>query len=110
MLASPERISPPKPGDILKSFLRNGLGVTQHGLADAMKVSRFSINQIINDKRSITPEMAIRLGYVTGTTPNLWLNLQQRYDLFLASRKLEGEFSQLEVLRHLENSEIQDLP
>jgi antitoxin HigA-1 len=74
-------------------------GVTQDRLAEAMKVSRFSVNQIINGRRAVTAEMAIRLSHVTSTTPAFWLNLQRDVDLHNAELKLAAEIGQLKVLR-----------
>jgi antitoxin HigA-1 len=87
------------PGDVLRTRILAASGLTQHHLAEAMKVSRFSVNQIINGRRAVTAEMAIRLGHVTSTTPELWLNLQRDIDLYKAELKLATEIDQLEVLR-----------
>lgn len=93
-------IAPPAgPGDVLRErFLADGT-LTQDRLAEAMNVSRFSVNQIINRRRSVTAEMAIRLGYVTSTSPELWLNLQRSVDLYEAELKLGDEIKRLRVLR-----------
>jgi len=64
-----------------------------------MKVSRFSVNQIINGRRAVTAEMAIRLSRVTSTTPTFWLNLQRDVDLYQAELKLADEINRLQVLR-----------
>ena len=98
----PERFipAPPiSPGDALRKFIFSNDGVTQEKLADAMKVSRFSVNQIVNGKRTVTAEMALRLAYVTSTTPQLWLDLQRDIDLYNARLKLARELDRLKVLR-----------
>jgi len=64
-----------------------------------MQVSRFSINQIVNGKRAVTAEMALRLARVLSTTPKLWLDLQRDVDLYAARRKLGEEIEVLKVLR-----------
>jgi len=89
---------PISPGELLRKRILDGK-ITQERLADAMKVSRFSINQIINGRRSITAEMALRLARVTSTTPDYWLNLQRQVDLYQAALKLASELDQLDVLR-----------
>ena len=73
--------------------------LTQERLAAAMKVSRFSVNQIVNGRRAITAEMALRLAFATSTTPELWLNLQRDVDLYQARQKLASVFDELEVVR-----------
>ena len=87
------------PGDVLREQFLEKREITQEQLADAMGVSRLSINQIVNGRRRVTAEMALRLAYVTGTTPDFWLNLQRDVDLYEARLKLEDELQKLNVLR-----------
>ena len=89
---------PVSPGEALREFIL-GTSITQERLADAMQVSRFSVNQIINGRRSVTAEMALRLARVTSTTPGLWLNLQRDMDLYHARLKLGSQINKLKVLR-----------
>jgi addiction module HigA family antidote len=89
---------PISPGEVLRKRIL-GSGITQERLADAMQVSRFSINQIINGRRSVTAEMAVRLAHVTSTTPGFWLNLQRDVDLYQAQLKLRPVLDRLEVVR-----------
>jgi len=86
------------PGDILKTYVVKKKGITQDALAAAMGVSRLSINQIINGRRSITADMALRLGKVLGTTAEFWLKLQQDVDLALARENLADELKKLPTL------------
>lgn len=88
---------PISPGDVLRDkFLIN---ITQDQLAQAMRVSRFSVNQIVNGRRSITAEMALRLSKVTSTSHDYWLNLQRAVDIYEAELKLKNELATLDVLR-----------
>jgi addiction module HigA family antidote len=64
-----------------------------------MRVSRLTVNQIINDKRTITAEMALRLAKVLHTTPEFWLNLQRGVDLQKARQALSAELDKMPVLR-----------
>jgi antitoxin HigA-1 len=91
---------PISPGDVLRRRILKG-DVTQEKLAFAMRVSRISINQIVNGRRSVTADMALRLARVTSTTPNFWLNLQRDVDLYEAGRKLSKDIDKLQVLRPL---------
>jgi addiction module HigA family antidote len=98
----PERLipAPPiSPGDVLRKFIFSNKGITQDSLAAAMQVSRFSINQIVTGKRSITAEMALKLARVTSTTAESWLNLQIDVDLYRAKLKLSEEILKLPILR-----------
>jgi addiction module HigA family antidote len=89
---------PISPGDVLRKYILTDK-ITQDRLADAMGVSRFSVNQIINGRRSITAEMALRLARVISTTPDFWLKLQRDVDLYNARRNLEPTLARLPVLR-----------
>jgi len=60
------------------------LGITQGQLASAMGVSRRTVNELCTSKRSITVDTALMLAKVFGNTPNFWLNLQQRNDIWTA--------------------------
>jgi addiction module HigA family antidote len=53
-------------------------------LADTLKVSRKALSMIVNERKAVTTEMALRLSQAFDTTPDLWLNLQKNYDLFYA--------------------------
>lgn len=90
--------SPEAPGDVLRERLKR-FGITQDELADALKVSRLSVNQLVNHRRAVTAEMALRLSRVLGTSPDVWLDLQRAVDLFEAEEKLRGELEVLDVLR-----------
>jgi addiction module HigA family antidote len=89
---------PISPGEVLRKRILEG-AITQERLADAMRVSQFSVNQIVNGRRAVTAEMALRLAHVTSTTPGFWLNLQRDVDLYDARLKLGSELDQLEVVR-----------
>ena len=90
---------PPSPGDVLRKRVLGDLKITQDKLAEALGVSRFTTNQVLNGRRAVTPEMAIRLAHVLGTSAEMWLNLQAKVDLFQARRKLATELENLPKLR-----------
>lgn len=73
--------APVSPGDVLQKDYIARRGVTQERLAAAMGVSRYSVNQLVNDRRNVTAEMALRLARVFGTTPEFWMDLQRDMDL-----------------------------
>jgi addiction module HigA family antidote len=73
---------PTHPGEVLKEDFMAPLELTQTELAKALKTSFRTVNEILNEKRSISPDMALRLARYFGTTPDVWLGLQADYDLF----------------------------
>ena len=78
---------PTHPGGILKRHYMEPLALTVSDLSEILKVSRKTLSKIINERGSVTPEMALRLSKAFNTTPELWLNLQQNYDLWHASHE-----------------------
>jgi antitoxin HigA-1 len=72
---------PIHPGEILLEEFLKPLGISQNALSRDLDVPLQRINQIVLGKRSITIDTALRLAKYFGTSPELWLNLQSRYDL-----------------------------
>lgn len=73
---------PTHPGAILRRQQLEPLGLSVSEAARVLKVSRKTLSKIVNEGASISPEMALRLGKAFHTTPELWLNLQQNFDLW----------------------------
>ena len=71
-------------GEIIKEEYLAPLQITQEQLAKAMGVSRKTVNEICNERRSVTVDTALLLGKVFENTPDFWLNLQRRSDLWAA--------------------------
>ncbi|WP_061224702.1 HigA family addiction module antitoxin [Leptospira weilii] len=71
----------PHPGRILKSYL-DEIGVSQYKLAAETGIPRSNLSNLVLGKRSITPEVAMRLGKYFGQSAKFWLNLQATHDLF----------------------------
>lgn len=72
-------------GEILKEEFLKPLSLTQSKLAKELHTSFRAINEIVNEKRGMTALMALRLAKYFKTSPELWLNLQNQYDLYKAS-------------------------
>ena len=90
---------PIAPGEVLREDYIEPLGMTQGAFADALDVDRTTVNEIVNGRRSVTPEMALRLARVLSTTPQYWLNLQRAVDLYDAEHSpVATEVSYLKVL------------
>jgi addiction module HigA family antidote len=73
-------ISPVHPGVYLKELL-DELNLSQYRLARELGVPAMRINHVVNGKRPVTAELALRLGRYFGQNPRYWLNLQSRYDM-----------------------------
>jgi addiction module HigA family antidote len=82
--------SPTHPGALLREIVLPALGVTVSQAAREMQVSRQQLHKILAEERSITADMAARLGRYCGNGPDLWLNMQSAYDLWQAERRLGG--------------------
>ncbi len=80
----PKNRPPTHPGEmLLEEFLRP-LSMTQSELAERIRVSYPRVNELVNGKRGVTPDTALRLSKLFGTTPEFWLNGQRNWDLWHA--------------------------
>ena len=82
MALVPTHRSPVRPGDVWVEEFLEPLEITQAGLAERLGVTFQTVNAIVNGRRSITPNTALRLARVLGTSPSFWLNLQLTWDLY----------------------------
>ncbi|NLT50580.1 MAG: HigA family addiction module antidote protein [Ignavibacteria bacterium] len=78
---------PAHPGEILRSEFLEEMGITQVELAKAVNTTFRTINEIINKRRNLSPEMALKLSKYFGTSVELWLNLQNQYDIYILLKK-----------------------
>src|ERR1039457_226489 len=90
------KLPPIHPGDLLRDELRE-IGVSLNELARALRVPMNRISAIVNAKRAITVNTAMRLARYFGTSPQYWLNLQSAYDLEVAEREIRPQIER-EVL------------
>ena len=89
---------PLHPGKILKELYLAELSISITDFAKEIKVSRKAISAIVNCRKSITPEMAMRLSKAINTTPQLWLNLQANYDLWHLVHEKQRIFSTIKPI------------
>lgn len=89
-------LGPLHPGEVLLEEYLKPLNISQNKLALHLRVPAQRISEIINGKRAITADTAVRLAKVIGTTPEFWLSLQMDYDLQVTIRS-EGERINREV-------------
>jgi antitoxin HigA-1 len=89
------KMRPIHPGEILREEFLIPLGMSAHALALELKVPAPRINDIVRERRAITPDTALRLARYFGNTPQFWLNLQTSYDLKIAERKISTKIDTL---------------
>lgn len=82
MVRIPTHRAPTHPGEMLLEEFLIPMNVTQRELAEAIQVPYQRINEIVNGKRGVTPSTALRLAKFFGMTPDFWMNLQLRCDLY----------------------------
>lgn len=81
---------PPHPGQFLESRFLKPLGISQTELAHALGVSRRRVNELINGKRAITPDTAVRLAMYFGNEAAFWMHLQVAWDMHSAVREVRA--------------------
>jgi len=81
------KIEPIHVGEILLEEFMQPFGLSQNALANALKVTPRRINEIVNKKRAITADTALRLSKFFGNSAEFWLNLQNKYELEMARDK-----------------------
>jgi len=89
---------PVHPGEMLREDFMPDYGLTVSGLADALGVSRQSVNELVRERRAVSPEMALRLGRLFGNSPAFWLNLQRAVDLYDAEAAIKDDVKQIRPL------------
>jgi addiction module HigA family antidote len=94
-----KKLTPIAPGEILFEEFLEPMDISQAQLARDLKVPPNRVNQIVNGKREITADTALRLGQYFGTEPEFWLNLQLRYNMKVAQDKV-GQQIKREVKRY----------
>jgi addiction module HigA family antidote len=85
------RLKPIHPGEILREEFMLPLRLNANKLALALHVPAPTVYDIVKEERGISPEMALRLGFVFGTTPDFWLNLQSDFDLRVVRNQKEAK-------------------
>ena len=86
MIRIPTHRAPTHPGEMLLEEFLKPMGLSQRELADGIHVPYQRVNEIINGRRGITPSTALRLAKFFGISPDFWMNLQLRWDLYFAKQ------------------------
>lgn len=93
----PTNRQPTHPGEMLREEFLIPMNLTQKDLADAIQVPFQRINEIVAGKRGVTPSTALRLARFFGMSPDFWMNLQVKFDLFSAEKKEEMILSKIKA-------------
>jgi addiction module HigA family antidote len=83
---------------LLEDFMPE-YGLTVAGLAEAVRVSRQSINELLRARRALSPEMALRLSRLFGNSAEFWLNAQRSVDLWDAAQAIKNDVARIKPLR-----------
>jgi len=82
---------PTHPGEMLRQDFLPDYGLTVSGLAGAIGVSRQSVNELLRERRAISPKMALRLSRLFGNSAEFWLNAQRAVDLWEANKAIRND-------------------
>jgi addiction module HigA family antidote len=89
---------PTHPGEMLREDFLPDYDLTVSGLAEAIGVSRQSINELLRERRSVSPKMALRLARLFGNSPGFWLNAQQGVDLWEAEQVIQEDVAKIQPI------------
>ena len=98
----PTHREPTHPGEMLREEFLIPLNISQRDLADAIHVPYQRINELVNQKRGVTPSTALRLAKFFGVSADFWMNLQIRWDLFKAQAAEQKELDSIKVFQRIE--------
>ncbi len=102
MVRIPTHRQPTHPGEMLVEEFLRPMDITQRQLADAIHVPYQRVNELVNQKRGITPSTSLRLARFFGVSPDFWLNLQIRWDLHKAQQAEQDDLAEIRDVTHLQ--------
>ncbi len=91
-------IPPTHPGEMLREDFMPDFDLNATSMATALGVSRQTVNELLRERRSITPVMALRLSRLFGNSPEFWLNAQHTRDLWESEHRYSKELSRIQAL------------
>ena len=104
MIRTPSKRPPTHPGEMLAEEFLGPMNITQRELADSIHVPYQRINELVNQKRGVTPSTALRLGKFFGMSADFWLNLQMRWDLYRANESEGCELDSIQAYQSIGKS------
>src|SRR4030043_1554693 len=93
------KVRPTHPGEMLREDFMPDYGLSVSSIAKALGVSRQTVNELLRERRAVSPEMALRLSRLFGNTPEFWLNAQRAIDLWEAHRSCKKEIERIQLIR-----------
>jgi addiction module HigA family antidote len=90
--------APTHPGAILREDVLPALNITITEAAKHLKITRQQLHRVLSEESSVSPEMALRLGKLCGNGPDLWIRMQEAYDLWRARQKIGREVETIPTL------------
>ena len=100
MIRIPTHRQPIHPGETLLEEFLHPMHITQRELADAIHVPYQRVNELVNQKRGITPSTALRLGLFFDVSADFWLNLQIRWDLYKTREAEQDDLAEIQDVTH----------
>ncbi|UCF89172.1 MAG: HigA family addiction module antidote protein [bacterium] len=93
-----KKVRPIHPGEMLREDFLPDYGLTVSSFAKTIGVSRQTVNELLRERRSVSPGMALRLGRLFGNTPEFWLNAQRAVDLWDAAQAIGKDVAGIKPL------------
>ncbi len=92
------RVRPTHPGAMLREDFLPEYDLTVAGFARGIRVSRQTVNELLQERRGVSPEMALRLSRLFGNSPEFWLNAQRAVDLWEAAKHIKRQINTIAPL------------
>ena len=92
------KVRPTHPGEMLREDFLRDYDLTVSSFAKAIGVSRQTVNELLRERRAVSPEMALRLSRLFGNSPEFWLNAQRACDLWRVGKSIKRKIDQISPL------------
>ncbi len=99
MVRVPTHREPTHPGEVLLEEFLKPLGISQRDLSESIHVPYRRVNELVNQRRGVTPSTALRLSRYLGNSAGFWMSLQYRWDLYWAMQSEAGELKRIHPVR-----------
>lgn len=93
------KVRPTHPGEMLREDFMPDYGLSVLSMAKVLGVSRQTVNELLRERRAVSPEMALRLSRLFGNTPEFWLNAQRAIDLWEATKTVSRKLEKISPLK-----------
>ena len=93
------KVRPTHPGEMIREDFLPDYGITGSALAEALGVSRQTVNELLRERRAVSPGMALRLSRLFSNSPEFWLNAQRAVDLWDAAKAIKAQVEKIKPLK-----------